>query len=129
VSDLSSIVAGALGLAGALLVLVAAIGIVRMPDLPTRMHASSKAGTLGVIVLIAASAVHFGGVAVAVKAALIAAFLMLGAPVAAHVIARAAYRSGVPLADDTVVDDLAADLRSSGDRGTSGSSGRGPRPG
>lgn len=122
-SEVALYLSAALGIVGGLLVLVAAIGIVRMPDLPTRMHASSKAGTLGVITLVAASAVHFGGGAVAIKAALIAVFLMLGAPVAAHVIARAAYRSGVPLAEETVIDDLERD------RAARGTLGDGPRPG
>lgn len=108
--DAGGIVAAVLGTIGAALVLIAAVGIVRMPDVPTRMHASSKAGTLGVIGLVAAAAVHFGAIGVAVKAALIAVFLMLGAPAAAHVIARAAYRSGVPLARDTVIDELRDDL-------------------
>ena len=91
---------------GVLLMLVAGVGIVRMPDVPTRMHAASKAGTLGAVLILAAVGVHFAAGAVAVRAAVVVLFLLLTAPVASHVIARAAYRTGVPLADDTVIDEL-----------------------
>ncbi len=96
---------------GALLMVVAGLGLVRMPDLPTRMHAASKAGTLGAVLVLSAVALHFADAALAVRAALVALFLFITAPVASHVIARAAYRTGVPLSDETVVDDLAAALR------------------
>ena len=85
---------------------VAGIGLLRMPDLPTRMHASSKAGTLGAALVLAAVAWHFGDAAIAVRVAVVCVFLLLTAPVASHVIARAAYRTGVPLSPETVIDEL-----------------------
>ena len=85
---------------------VAGIGLLRMPDLPTRMHASSKAGTLGAALVLAAVALHFGDAAIAVRVAVVCVFLLLTAPVASHVIARAAYRTGVPLSPETVIDEL-----------------------
>ncbi len=88
--------------------LVAGLGLVRMPDLPTRMHAASKAGTLGAALVLAAVGVHFGEAAIAVRAALVVLFLLLTAPVASHLIARAAYRSGVPLSEETTIDELRA---------------------
>ena len=90
---------------------VAGIGLLRMPDLPTRMHASSKAGTLGAALVLAAVAWHFGDAAIAVRVAVVCVFLLLTAPVASHVIARAAYRTGVPLSSETVVDELAEHRR------------------
>ena len=90
---------------GTLLMLIAGLGLVRMPDLPTRMHASSKAGTLGAALVMVAVALHFGG-GVAVRALLVSLFLFLTAPVASHLLARAAYRAGVPLSEETVVDEL-----------------------
>jgi multicomponent Na+:H+ antiporter subunit G len=89
-----------------LLMLVAGLGLVRMPDLLTRMHASSKAGTLGAALVLAAAAVRLGEIGVTVRAALVVLFLFLTAPVASHLIARAGYRTGVPLSDDTVIDEL-----------------------
>lgn len=103
---MSTVVALVLAVLGALLMVVAGIGLVRMPDLLTRMHASSKAGTLGAALVLAAVAVRLGEGGVAVRAALVVLFLFLTAPVASHLIARAGYRSGVPLSAETVVDEL-----------------------
>jgi multicomponent Na+:H+ antiporter subunit G len=97
---------GVLAVLGVALMVIAGLGIVRMPDLPTRMHASSKAGTLGAALILVAVALGFADGAVAVRAILIIGFLFLTAPVASHVIARAAYRTGVPLSDETVIDEM-----------------------
>jgi multicomponent Na+:H+ antiporter subunit G len=91
---------------GSLFVLLAAIGLLRMPDLFTRMHPSSKAATLGTVLILIGIAVHFEYGAIAVRAVLICLFLFLTAPVAAHIIARAGFLSGVPLAEETVIDEL-----------------------
>jgi multicomponent Na+:H+ antiporter subunit G len=91
---------------GSLFVLLAGIGLLRMPDLFTRMHPSSKAATLGTVLILIGTAVHFEDGAIAVRALLICLFLFLTAPVASHIIARAGFFSGVPLADETAVDEL-----------------------
>jgi multicomponent Na+:H+ antiporter subunit G len=96
----------ALLVAGVLFSLLGAVGVLRMPDLFTRLQASTKAGTLGVGCIMVAAAVHFGDLGVIVRAVLVVAFLLLTAPVAAHVIARAAYGSRIPLWDRTGADDL-----------------------
>jgi multicomponent Na+:H+ antiporter subunit G len=93
------------------LMVVAGIGLLRMPDLLTRMHASSKAGTLGAALVLLSVALHFGDAAVTVRVVVVCVFLLLTAPIASHVIARAAYRVGVPLSDETVVDELAEQMR------------------
>jgi multicomponent Na+:H+ antiporter subunit G len=92
---------------GIALMVVAGIGLLRMPDLLTRMHASSKAGTLGAALVLLAVAVHFADAAITVRALVVCVFLLLTAPIASHVIARAAYRAGVPLSPETIVDELA----------------------
>ncbi len=89
--------------------LVAALGIVRMPDLYSRMHCATKVGTLGVSTLIVAVAIHFGEVSVGTRALLIIAFFLLTAPVAAHMIGRAAHHAGVPLWGGTVRDEWPKD--------------------
>jgi multicomponent Na+:H+ antiporter subunit G len=91
---------------GSLAVLIAAVGVVRMPDLFTRMQASSKAATLGAILALLASAVAFLDAAVAVRALLIALFLLGTAPVGAHAIARAGYVAGVRMSDPGAPDAL-----------------------
>ena len=91
---------------GSLFVLLAAIGLLRMPDLFTRMHPSSKAATLGTVLILIGIAVYFEDGAIAVRAVLICLFLFLTAPVASHIIARAGFLSGVPLAEETAIDEL-----------------------
>ena len=100
---------------GIALMVVAGIGLLRMPDLLTRMHASSKAGTLGAALVLMSVALAFSDAAVTVRALLVCVFLLLTAPIASHVIARAAYRAGVPLSPETVVDDLAEAMSREGE--------------
>jgi multicomponent Na+:H+ antiporter subunit G len=92
--------------AGALFCLLGAVGIIRMPDLFTRLQAATKTGTLGVGFILVGVAVHFGDLGVSVRAVLVIAFLFLTAPVAAHVIARAAYFVQTPLWEHTRIDEL-----------------------
>lgn len=103
---LIDVIVAALLLTGCAFLLLAAVGIVRMPDIFTRMSASSKATTLGVGCLLVALALHFGDAGVTTKSLLVIAFFFLKAPVAAHVLARAAYRIGTPLWKGTFVDEL-----------------------
>jgi multicomponent Na+:H+ antiporter subunit G len=91
---------------GAVFVLVASVGVLRLPDLFLRMSATSKAATLGVCCILLAAAVYFGELGIASRALAAIAFILLTAPVAAHRIGRAAYLSGVPLAPGTRLDEL-----------------------
>jgi len=84
---------------------IAGLGVLRLPDILIRMHASTKAGTLGVGLMVIAVAVQKGDLLVTSKAVLIILFLLLTAPVAAHLIGRAAYRTGTPLWPRTVIDE------------------------
>ena len=92
-------------LAGGFFLFVAGLGILRQPDVLIRMHASTKAGTLGVGLVFAAAALYFRNTADTAIAALTVVFLLVTAPVAAHAIARAAYRTNVPLSDRTQIDE------------------------
>lgn len=91
---------------GATFALLAAVGVLRMPDVFTRMQAAAKASTLGLTCLLLGTAIDFGDAASIARAATIAAFVMLTSPVSAHVIARAAYRADVPLWSGTRIDEL-----------------------
>ncbi|MFT5431955.1 MAG: multicomponent Na+:H+ antiporter subunit G [Myxococcota bacterium] len=79
---------------GAFFVLVAAIGLVRFPDLPTRIHAAAKAGAFGTGLILLGVAVSAGDWGIAIRCLAAAIFLFLTAPVAAHAVARAAFRGG-----------------------------------
>ncbi len=96
---------GALFILGATLALLAGIGVLRMPDVFTRMQASTKASTLGLGSLLAAAALRNPQLSFVVRSASIAAFMLLTTAVSAHVIARAAARSGAPIWKGTLVDE------------------------
>ncbi len=93
-------------LVGAAFVLIGALGVVRMPDLMLRMHTTTKAGALGGGLIAVAAAFYFPEAGVIVRSMAILAFVVLTAPIAAHIIGRAAYFVGVPLWDRTLVDEL-----------------------
>ena len=99
------IVAGLI-LVGAVFSALAAIGILRMPDLYMRIQAATKSSTLGVSCIVLAAAVHFDETAATTKAVLVVAFLFVTAPVAAQMIARAAYAAGVELWSRSLVDEM-----------------------
>ena len=89
---MSEIVIGVLVLIGGAFSLIAAIGLVRFPDVLMRMHASTKAGTLGAGLTLVGTAIFFGQVSVITKCILAILFLLLTAPLAAHMIGRASLR-------------------------------------
>jgi multicomponent Na+:H+ antiporter subunit G len=113
---------------GSALVLVACLGLVRLPDLYTRMHASTKPATLGVSLIVVALAIHSGELGIAVRALLIVLFFLLTAPVAAHRLGQAAYRSGVARWSGTVRDDLAESVAARVEPEDSAASAPGPGP-
>ncbi len=90
---------------GCLAMLTSAIGIVRMPDLFTRMHAASKVGTVGVSCVVLAAATHFAILCVVAPVLLTIVFFFATAPVAAHMVGRAAYGTGVRMWEGTVIDE------------------------
>jgi multicomponent Na+:H+ antiporter subunit G len=96
----------ALLLIGASFLLLAAVGLVRMPDLFTRMSAATKGTTLGVGCMLLAVGIYFPGIGITTRALAGIGFFFVTAPVAAHMIARAAYFVGVPLWEGTVRDEL-----------------------
>jgi multicomponent Na+:H+ antiporter subunit G len=95
--------------AGAGLLLLAAVGVLRMPDVFSRMHSATKASSLGI------ASVLIGVIGLApqttttLKLLLAVVFQFMTSPVAAHAVARSAYRAGIPLWDGTRFDDMAGD--------------------
>ncbi|MCA8878646.1 MAG: monovalent cation/H(+) antiporter subunit G [Rhodobacteraceae bacterium] len=86
---MTEIIAGIFVLLGAGFVFIAALGVYRLPDVLNRMHASTKAGTLGCALALTAAAIQFGSTAITAKVIATILFLMLTAPIAAHMIGRA----------------------------------------
>lgn len=103
-----TIVASALLLSGSALALVAGIGLQRFPDVFARMHAATKPATLGLVLVLAGTALRVDRPGEVAKLALVVALQFVTAPVGAHMVGRAAYRAGTELSAGTVIDDLAA---------------------
>jgi multicomponent Na+:H+ antiporter subunit G len=92
--------------AGAALMLLAGIGILRFPDTLVRTNAATKAAGLGVACVLAGAAFAFGTVEAGIKLGIAVLLQFATAPVSGHVIGRAAHRAGVPLWSRTRFDDL-----------------------
>jgi multicomponent Na+:H+ antiporter subunit G len=106
IADLQNYLVGTLLVFGSLFALAASIGILRLPDVYSRMHAASKAGTLGSGLMLIALAIYAGELAPATRAIAGVVFFMLTAPIAAHVVAKAAYSAGYRLWDGSVHDEM-----------------------
>ena len=92
---------------GAFFTFLSAIGVLRLKDVYSRMHAAGKSSTFGMISLMIAAFVYFipEGI-INVKILLAILFVFLTAPLGALMINRSAYRTGVPLEENTQQDDL-----------------------
>ena len=95
-------------LAGALLCLTAGLGLVRFPDVLSRMHAGTKPQVLGVLLVMVGASIRLHGWSATWMLLLVAAFQMLTAPVSAHMISRVAYRRRHVRRDLLLVDELHA---------------------
>ena len=100
------VLSAALLLTGVALAVVAGVGLVRFPDVFSRMHAATKPATLGVLLVGSGAALRVDEGSDALKILLVVAFQFVTAPVAAHMIGRAAYRTGAGALDQLVVDEL-----------------------
>lgn len=93
-------------LIGSLFILVSAIGMLRMPDFLIRMHAATKAGTLGTGLILIGVMFHFKSLHVIVEGLLVFFFIFVTAPIASHLLAKASYYRGVKLTKNTIIDEL-----------------------
>jgi multicomponent Na+:H+ antiporter subunit G len=100
------IISGILMTIGSIFMFIAGLGILRMPDLFMRMSCATKASTLGVGFILLALAIHFAQLGVSTRAVATVIFVIITAPVAAHMIGRAAYIARVPLWQNSIVDQL-----------------------
>ena len=115
---MTDVATGMLWIVGSAFAFLAALGVLRMPDVFTRMQASTKASTLGLGCLLAGLALQRPEVSVLIRAGSIAAVMMLTTAVAAHVIARAAALTDAPLWKGTLIDERpAASTRSTDSNG------------
>lgn len=94
---------------GALFILIAAIGIYKMPDFYARLSVTIKAATLGVGSILIAAALHFTEFSVTTKTIAIILFLFLTAPVAGYLIGKVAYVNGTKLWKHSIIDEMKND--------------------
>ena len=96
---------------GVLFDLFGCVGLVRLPDVYNRIQASTKCVVLGTTLILLGAMVWLGTLSVVVKGLLCILFVLITSSTAAHALSRAAHRSGVPLAPESVVDRYAEDLQ------------------
>lgn len=121
--SLTEIVVSIFLLLGGGLITLGSIGILRLPDLYSRLHAATKSATLGVISIMFAVFVFFLAEGIFIgKILLTIVFVFLTAPVAGFMISRSAYRIGVKLWDQSIQDDLAKDMKAAENAKTNKSS-------
>lgn len=104
-----AVVADLLVALGLIVTTLGVLGMFRMPDVYTELHAASKAVFLGIIAFLVAS-VSAGDSAVTSRAVLIAVFLLLTTPVSAHVIAKAAWGRREPMRTPGALDESGHEL-------------------
>lgn len=123
----ADIAGGVALLAGSALAFIAALGAVRFPDLLSRMHVATKPQTLGLLMLMLGLSLTLRSMEIMWTLVLIVALQMITAPISAHMLGRAGYRTGQVSREHLVVDELSQDLRTSngaaGDRNASDGSG------
>ena len=107
--NIADVLAGACLISGALLSLAAGVGLLRFPDLLSRMHAATKPQVLGLLLILAGTALRLQNTIDITTLVLVGIFQLATAPVAAHMVGRAVYRAGQARADLLVVDELGED--------------------
>ncbi len=83
-------------LAGSFFILVAAIGLLRMPDIYMRMHAATKAVSLGIMLMLIGVSLHYPQFSVILKSVAIIIFLYLTMPVSASLLGRSSLEMNLP---------------------------------
>jgi multicomponent Na+:H+ antiporter subunit G len=106
---ISNLIVTVFVIAGAFFSLLAAIGVIRFPDVYTRMHAATKAPAFGILLFLIAAVIFFADFHTIAICLMIVIFIFLTAPVATHIISRVAYLLNTEIWSETSIDELAND--------------------
>ena len=109
-TDVADVASAVCLLFGAFLSLAAAVGMVRFPDVLSRMHAATKPQVLGLLLILLGVGLRLRSPIDIGMLLAVAVFQLLTAPIAAHMVGRAAYRHGHVRADLLTTDELAPNL-------------------
>ena len=101
-----TLIVAALLVIGSSFTLIAALGLLRLPDIYTRMHAASKAGTLGSGLLLVTLGIQSGDTGTLTRSLAGVVFFLLTAPISAHLLAKASYATGYRMSDQSVIDEM-----------------------
>jgi multicomponent Na+:H+ antiporter subunit G len=104
--DILTLLAGICLLLGAFLCFAAGVGLLRFPDVPTRLHAATKPQILGLLFVLTAIALEAHSWSTLLAVAPVLVFQMLTAPISAHMVGRAGYRTGNLRRDALMTDEL-----------------------
>jgi len=88
---------------------IGCLGLLRLPDVYSRMQAATKCVALGTLLIVAGAVVTVGTTAIVAKGAFCLVFLLMTSPTGSHALARAAHRAGTPLWKGSLSDQLADD--------------------
>ena len=91
---------------GTFFVLLSAIGINTMPDIYHKLSATTKATTIGIVLILIAVIIHFNDSIVTIKSISAILLLFITAPIGAQMLARAAYRNKSKIWDKTIIDEM-----------------------
>lgn len=111
---LTQLLIGGLVLLGALIMVLASVGLLRFGDVYLRMHAGTKASTLGMGFMMVGAALYFGDALLTIKLVALGAIYFFTAPTGAQVLARAAHIARAPKVKETWIDELSVHLSQSG---------------
>ena len=104
---MSDVIAGSLIILGGAFAIIGGLGLLRMPDVLIRMHASTKIGTLSTGLILVGCAIVYASPEVIIRAIAIMLFILLTAPIGAHMMGRSVLSTGVPLwKGENVPDDM-----------------------
>lgn len=117
VNEMIDFIAVLLIFIGSVIAVISAIGLIRFPDIYNRAHAGTKAATLAVLLTLSGVFIYFwvSENYFSIRLLLGIIFVFMTSPVSGHLVTRAAYRSGVKMADSSIEDELGEAIRKSHD--------------
>ncbi|MCF7885897.1 MAG: monovalent cation/H(+) antiporter subunit G [Candidatus Marinimicrobia bacterium] len=98
-----------IALIGSIFLLLGALGLLRMPDVYNRMQAGTKSTTLGSMLFLIGAALYISKGQIWSRVILLILFIVFTNPISSHALARAAHKIKIPMAEETVKDDLTED--------------------